>query len=439
MRLAPAALLGLFALGATGGLPGDQGHVASAGPASDAGAAVAAVIGLCAVTASLAGVPLWLPVAAGPVLRLRRGRRSAGGAHARRGARVRRVTGSESARAEDWRSKGGYLEWAPADGQAAPVQVFHVELGDPAAPVLALVHGFPTCSIDWFEVAERLSARFRVCLVDFPGYGFSDKPRGWGYSLGRDAELLDHYLGETIGAQSAVMVAHDRGDSVALIYAANAREGRARVGLEHLVLSNANIFLALSNLTDAQRLMLHNPELLEQLTPELLAAGMGAVTYTPPRGPGDPEVQALATTFAHADGVGVLHETIQYLVERSVDEESWLRSLAATALPTTVVWGVYDTVAPIRVATHVWHEHLMFKPGRNALYLIPGANHYVQNDRPDAFVETVLHTLDSPDDAAPGALDGAPDAPILVDRSRAELPDAAALIRQRAQVPEQSP
>jgi pimeloyl-ACP methyl ester carboxylesterase len=344
-----------------------------------------------------------------------------------------------TSRADAWREMGSYFSWSPAGDEAPPVEVFHVELGDRDAPVLALVHGFPTCSIDWFQVAEQLSGRYRVCALDFPGYGFSDKPRGWGYSLRRDAELLDHYLAEIVGAESVVMVAHDRGDSVALVHAANAADGQARVGLEHLVLSNANMFLPLSNLTDAQRLMLHNPELLERLTPDVLAAGMGAATFTPPRGPDDPEVQALAATFAHADGVAVLHDTIQYLIERSVDEQSWMRSLAATSLPTTVIWGVYDTVSPIRVATYIWHEHLMFKPGRNALYLIPGANHYVQADRPDAFVQVVLHALDSPDDAAPGALDGAVDAPILVDRSRTELPDAAQVIAQRAPLPGDGP
>jgi len=337
-----------------------------------------------------------------------------------------------TSRADVWRAKGAHFLWSSASEETAPVQIFHVELGAPGAPVLALVHGFPTCSTDWFDVAERLSTRYRVCMLDFPGYGFSDKPRRWGYSLRRDAELLDHYLAEIVGAESVVMVGHDRGDSVALIHADNAKEGRAQVALEHLVLSNANIFLALSNLTDAQRLMLHNPELLEQLTPELLAAGMGAVTFTPPRGADDPEVQALAATFAHNDGVAVLHETIQYLVERSADETAWLRSLASTDVPTTVIWGAYDTVAPIRVATYVWHEHLMFKPGRNALYLIPGANHYLQNDRPDAFAQTLVHALDSPDDAAPGPLSEALDAPILVDRSRAELPEAAQIIAQRA-------
>jgi pimeloyl-ACP methyl ester carboxylesterase len=316
------------------------------------------------------------------------------------------------------------------------VEVFHVELGDPEAPVLSLVHGYPTSSVDWVEVAERLASRFRVCCVDFPGYGFSDKPRGWGYSLGRDAVLLDHYLSEVVGAKSVVMAAHDRGDSVALIHADNSAQGEARVAVEHLALANANIFLPLSNLTDAQRLILHNPELLERLTPEMFAAGLGQATYTPKRGPDDPEVQALAVTFAHDDGIAVLNETIQYLVERSADEGSWLRSLAATPLPTTLIWGVYDTVSPPRVATHVWEQHLMFKPGRNALYLVPGANHYLQNDRPDAYVEVLEHTLDSADDAPPGPLSDAVDAPLLVDRSRTELPDAAELIARRAEIPE---
>jgi pimeloyl-ACP methyl ester carboxylesterase len=347
------------------------------------------------------------------------------------------MTDPTAPRADVWRAAGAQFSWSPDRADSEPVQIFHVELGDPSAPVLALVHGFPTSSIDWFEVADRLSTRYRVCLLDFPGYGFSSKPRGWGYSLRRDAELLDHYLAEVVGAESVVMVAHDRGDSIALVHAASEAEGRARVALEHLVLSNGNIFLPLSNLTDAQRLMLHSPELLEQLTPQLLAAGMGAVTFTPPRGPEDPEVQALAAAFAHDNGVAVLHETIQYLLERSADERAWLQSLAFSPLPTTVIWGVYDTIAPVRVATHVWHQHLMFKPGRNALYLIPGANHYLQNDRPDAFVETLLHALDSADDAAPGALGDALDAPVLVDRSRAELPDAAQLIAQHARVPDQ--
>jgi pimeloyl-ACP methyl ester carboxylesterase len=45
------------------------------------------------------------------------------------------------------------LSWRPAAEDAAPVEIFHVEFGDSGAAVLLFVHGWPTSSIDWFDVA----------------------------------------------------------------------------------------------------------------------------------------------------------------------------------------------------------------------------------------------------------------------------------------------
>ena len=335
-------------------------------------------------------------------------------------------------RAEDWRSRGGHFSWRPAAENACPVEIFHVELGDPGAPVLLLIHGWPTSSIDWFDVAGQLSARFRVCALDFPGYGFSDKPQGWGYSLRRDEELMEFYLAEVIGAEAAVIVAHDRGDSVALLHAARCADGRSATRLEHLVLSNGNIFLPLSNLTPAQRRILDTDsgsQLAAALSAPVLAEAMGATTFTPPRKPGDPEVEALTATFSHHDGIKVMHETIQYLAERSKDEQSWLTALSTVAFPVAVIWGLYDTVSPPRVASYVWNQYLMLKPGRNRLYFIPDANHYLQADRPDAFVKVLLHALGPADDHGPGPLGPEPGTPLLVDTSRERLPSAADLLR----------
>jgi len=334
-------------------------------------------------------------------------------------------------RAEAWRARGGYFSWSPVDSDAAPVQVFHVEAGDEEAPLLLLVHGFPTSSIDWFETVDRLAERFRVCALDFPGYGFSDKPAGWGYNLRRDAQLLGFYLSEVVEAETAVVLAHDRGDSVALILAGDHAGDAPPVRLEHLLLTNGNIFLPLSNLTMAQRLMLDEstaPGLLEGVTPALLAQGMGAATFWPPRGAEDPGIQALAETFAHQDGVQVMHETIQYLVERSAEEGTWLEALAKSEDPTTLIWGLNDTVSPPRVASWVWNQHLMLKPGGNSLYFISDAGHYLQNDRPDALVDAVLHALDSPANQEPGAIEDAPGAPVLIDRSRERIPSAAEVL-----------
>ena len=202
--------------------------------------------------------------------------------------------------------------------------------------------------------------------------------------------------------------------------------------LEHLVLSNSNIFLPLSNLTRAQRQLLGAQswtQVAAAVTPAVLAAGLGATTFTPPRKPGDPHLEALTATFAHGNGMKVLHETIQYLAERSSHEQAWLDALASAAFPVTVIWGMRDTIAPPRVASYVWNQHLMLKPGGNRLYFIPEANHYLQADRPDAFVKVLLHALGPADGQGPGALEPEPGAPLLVDTSRERLPAAADLLR----------
>ena len=333
-------------------------------------------------------------------------------------------------RADDWRNQGDFFAWSPKRGDAAEVRCFHVEMGDPDAPPLVLVHGFPTSSIDWVELAALLADRFRVCAMDFPGFGFSDKPLGWGYSLQRDAEVLEHYMSEVVGLESAILYAHDRGSSVAMIHATS---GDSRVNLEHLFLTNANICLPMSNLTQAQRIMLDpetGPAALAAGTPEQLAAGLGQLMYTPPREADDPDVQALVDIFSNENGLVVLHETIQYLHERSQDEESWLEALAAMDVPTTFIWGVYDTVSPPRVVNYVWNSYMMTKPGNNTLYYVPDAHHYVQNDQPAALDETIRHALDAPNDTPPGAVAPRLGAPLLVDRSRTEIPRAADLLKR---------
>ncbi len=243
--------------------------------------------------------------------------------------------------------------------------------------------------------------------------------------------MLGFYLSEVVETDSAMVLAHDRGDSVALILAGGHAEGLPALRLDHLFLMNANIYLPLSNLTQAQRMMLDESTaagLLDAATPELLAQGLGAATFFPPRAGDDPAIEALAETFAHQDGVRVMHETIQYLVERSADEDVWLEALARSAVPTTVIWGLNDTVSPPRVASWVWDHHLMLKPGRNSLYFIPDAGHYLQNDRPDAVVDVVLHAVDAADAQEPGAIEATRGAAVLVDRSRERLPSAAEVL-----------
>jgi len=65
--------------------------------------------------------------------------------------------------------------------EADGVQVFYREAGPAAAPVVLLLHGFPTSSFQYRELIPRLADRYHVIAPDLPGFGFTDVPAERGY------------------------------------------------------------------------------------------------------------------------------------------------------------------------------------------------------------------------------------------------------------------
>jgi pimeloyl-ACP methyl ester carboxylesterase len=70
-----------------------------------------------------------------------------------------------------------------ADG----VTVFYREAGAPDAPVVLLLHGFPTSSFQYRELIPLLADRYRIIAPDLPGFGFTDVPRERRYKYSFDA------------------------------------------------------------------------------------------------------------------------------------------------------------------------------------------------------------------------------------------------------------
>ncbi|OBI96589.1 alpha/beta fold hydrolase [Mycobacterium sp. 1465703.0] len=321
-----------------------------------------------------------------------------------------------------WQDGGTELRWrsTTAANGGKEVAVFIRRCGTPGAPGLVLVHGFPTSSIDYFALTNELSTEFDIYLLDFPGYGLSDKPpEPYVYSLYDDARLLVYAITQVWRLSGYRMLTHDRGSSVGMIALGMlAAQDPPAVPVD-LILTNANIYLPLSNLTAFQAALL-DPTTARATaaatTPEMLAAGMGASTFMPRRTLADPEIAALAKCFAHNDGIRVLPDTIQYLHERAADETGWLEALSTSEVNTTVVWGIHDNVAPLRVPNHVWQTYLKNKPGRNRYWVVPGADHYLQSDAPGQLAQIVRLTT-QPEDIPLQTLGNQPDGAVLVDQS----------------------
>ena len=71
--------------------------------------------------------------------------------------------------------------------EADGIQVFYREAGDPQAPVVLLLHGFPTSSFMFRELIPRLADRYRVIAPDLPGFGFTEVPEKRKYTYTFDA------------------------------------------------------------------------------------------------------------------------------------------------------------------------------------------------------------------------------------------------------------
>jgi pimeloyl-ACP methyl ester carboxylesterase len=66
--------------------------------------------------------------------------------------------------------------------EADGVTVFYREAGPANAPVVLLLHGFPTSSFQYRELIPRLADRYHVIAPDLPGFGFTEVPAARGYT-----------------------------------------------------------------------------------------------------------------------------------------------------------------------------------------------------------------------------------------------------------------
>jgi pimeloyl-ACP methyl ester carboxylesterase len=70
--------------------------------------------------------------------------------------------------------------------EADGIEVFYRVAGDEAAPVLLLLHGFPTSSFMFRDLIPRLADNYRVIAPDLPGFGFTKVPETRNYTYSFD-------------------------------------------------------------------------------------------------------------------------------------------------------------------------------------------------------------------------------------------------------------
>jgi pimeloyl-ACP methyl ester carboxylesterase len=99
--------------------------------------------------------------------------------------------------------------------QVDGVEIFYREAGSRAAPLVVLLHGFPSSSRMYRNLIPALASNYHVIAPDYPGFGQSGVPnrKQFAYRFARFAELIDGLLTQ-LGADRYALYVQDYGAPV---------------------------------------------------------------------------------------------------------------------------------------------------------------------------------------------------------------------------------
>ena len=297
--------------------------------------------------------------------------------------------------AEQWYRAGQYFEWTSTtrNNEGRRVNVFYRTFGNRSNPALVIFHGYYRHSFDFREFIPFLEEDYFVAILDFPGFGFSDKPQdGYSYMIEDDAKLMDYFVREIVGLSRFQFLTHDRGGSVGFAFLGNymASEEKEYEITYHFI-SNGGLYQPLLNF--GGQIAFLDPVRGPEVTRERQAR--------PRVTEGTPEQVANADILAFNDGIGAQLHVGKYQLERTVRQYRWLDNLRKSPVPTALIWGVQDTPNPVRIANHIWYNYLDRRAVESSFWLLPAGHspHRATAEEMAGIVRTCLEVgIPAPED-----------------------------------------
>ena len=265
-------------------------------------------------------------------------------------------------------------------------RLFVVERG--SGPVLLLVHGFPTSSYDYRALMERLAPHFRCIAFDFPGFGLSDKPDDYSYSLFQQADAVEGLL-RALNVERARVICHDMGTSVLCELLARQDQGKLACRLEHVTFTNGSMLQWLADITPFQKALASNETMLQAIElcakiPDMMVAGLRGLTRRPGAISADDEV-VIRDLLVHDDGHLRLPALAGYMRERYVNKERWIGALERNASRASIVWATEDPIANLAMGREL-HARMPASPYTE----LDGVGHFLIFEDPERVANALL-------------------------------------------------
>lgn len=284
--------------------------------------------------------------------------------------------------AQKWQTLGKYH-------QIGDHKIFAIEAGE-GEETLVILHGYPSASFDYYKVLEMWKPHFRVIIHDHLGFGFSDKPKNYSYSLLEQAEVAQQ-LWQKLGVKKAHLLAHDYGTSVAteIIYRRNI--GIEPIEIQSATLGNGSMLIEMSKLLLSQKLLYHSffgPWLAKLSSRGYFKYNMRKIWWDKSKCD-DAELDILWDMLTANGGREALPKITQYIPERFKFWNRWIANgLYKTELPINILWADKDPIAVVAMAQEL-HKNIP----NNRLQILENIGHYPMLEAPEVYGNAVLKII----------------------------------------------
>lgn len=248
--------------------------------------------------------------------------------------------------------------------KALNAHLYYHDLPGSTAPALVMLHGLGSAASAWYpRAAHHPKLRdHRSLLVDFLGYGYSDRPRSYDYSMEAQAEtvasLLDH-----LELTHCTVIGHSMGGSIAILLA----DSRPDL-VSHLIVAEGNLdpgpgFVSGRIVSVSEQVFTTTKyyEFYQQMTDAGFHDYAGTVRAS------DPTCLYRSATSLIADRIPTYRERFYRM-----------------SMPRTFIFGEQTLPDP--------DEHLL-REEKIDVRIVPGAGHDMMGDNPDGFANAIADAI----------------------------------------------
>lgn len=259
------------------------------------------------------------------------------------------------------------------------VRVHYQEFGDVSLPKMILIHGYTASTYVWETVAPRLADDgFHVIAIDLLGFGYSDKPAWFEYSIASQARVIERFMNR-LGIGRATLVGSSYGGAVAATVALDYPERVEKLVLVGAVCNDeakTNGILRLASISGVGEIL--SPFLIDSRR-FLMARMRRTIAPVNHHLITEERLEAVRRPLRAKNAYHSVLTSARNWHASRIEEDAYLINQ-----PTLLIWGENDTIIPIHNAERLYDSIV---PSR--LVVLKDCGHIPQEENPERFVELV--------------------------------------------------